>query len=80
MSAKGDLIYVQASDPVIQKNGESGGAVTALLKFALEEGIVDAVLAVKRGIDVYDARPVLITDPEEVIETAGSVYEGTLLL
>ena len=52
MSAKGDLIYVQASDPVIQKNGESGGAVTALLKFALEEGIVDAVLAVKRGIDV----------------------------
>ena len=48
MSAKGDLIYVQASDPVIKKNGESGGAVTALLKFALEEGIVDAVLAVWR--------------------------------
>jgi formate dehydrogenase subunit beta len=80
VSAKGDLIYVQASDPVIQKNGESGGAVTALLKFALEEGIVDAVLAVKRGIDVYDAWPVLITDPKEVLETAGSVYEGTLLL
>jgi formate dehydrogenase subunit beta len=80
VSAKGDLIYVQASDPVIKKNGESGGAVTALLKFALEEGIVDAVLAVKRGIDVYDARPVLITDPKEVMETAGSVYEGTLLL
>ncbi len=80
MSAKGDLIYVQASDPVVKKNGESGGAVTALLKFALEEGIVDAVLAVKKGMDVYDALPVLITDPNEVLETSGSIYEGTLLL
>ena len=78
--AKGDLIHVSASDPEIRKNGESGGAVTALLKFALEEGIVDAVLAVKKGKDVYDAWPVLITDPKEVLETAGSIYEGTLLL
>jgi formate dehydrogenase subunit beta len=78
--AKGDLIHVSASDPVIRKNGESGGAVTALLKFALEEGIVDAVLAVKKGKDVYDALPVLITDPKEVLETGRSIYEGTLLL
>ncbi len=70
MPAKGDLIHVSASDPVIRKNGESGGAVTALLKFALEEGIVDAVLAVKKGKDVYDALPVLITDPNEVLETS----------
>ncbi len=80
MSAKGDMIHVSASDPEIRKNCESGGAVTALLKFALEEGIVDAVLAVKKGMNVYDARPVLITDPNDVLETAGSIYEGTLLL
>jgi formate dehydrogenase (coenzyme F420) beta subunit len=80
VSAKGDLIYVQASDPAIRKNGESGGAVTALLKFALEEGMVDAVLGVEKGMDIYDAKPVLITDPQKVMHTAGSIYEGTLLL
>ncbi len=78
--AKGDLILVSATDPAVKRNGESGGAVTALLKFALEKGLVDAVLVVKKGIDIYDARPVLITDPKEVLETSGSIYEGTLLL
>lgn len=80
MTDRVDMIYAWASDPVIRKKGESGGAITALLKFALEEGIVDAVLGVKRGADLYDARPVLITDPEEVEVTAGSIHGGTLLL
>jgi formate dehydrogenase subunit beta len=80
LSAKGDLLHIWASDPLIREKGESGGAVTALLKFALEEGIVDAVLGVKKGADISDARPVFITDPNEVAETAGSIYGGTLLL
>ena len=80
MVVKGDMIYAWASDPKLRKRGESGGAITALLKFALEEGIVDAVLGVRRGLDLYDARPVLITDPVEVEETAGSIHGGTLLL
>jgi len=39
---------------------------------------VDAVLAVKKGADLYDAVPTLITDPEKVIESAGSLHCGTL--
>lgn len=80
VSAKGDLIYAWASDPLIREKGESGGAVTALLRFALDEGMVDAVLGVEKGADIYDARPAFITDPDEVVETAGSIYGGTLLL
>ena len=80
MSAKGDLMLAWAVDPHIRERGESGGAVTALLTFALREGIVDAVVGVKKGSDIYDARPVLITDPREVMETAGSILGGTLLL
>lgn len=80
MSAKGDLMLAWAVDPLIRERGESGGAVTALLTFALREGIVDAVVGVKKGADIYDARPVLITDPDEVMETAGSILGGTLLL
>jgi len=76
----GDMIYVWATDPEVRRRGESGGAVTALLKFALEEGIVDAVLGVKRGADLTDGRPHLTADPKEVEGMAGSIHGGTLLL
>ncbi|MFH0968257.1 MAG: coenzyme F420 hydrogenase/dehydrogenase beta subunit N-terminal domain-containing protein, partial [Methanobacteriota archaeon] len=36
MVAKGDMLYAWAKDADILKKGECGGAVTALLKHALE--------------------------------------------
>jgi len=80
MAAKGDMLYAWSTDAEIQKKGECGGAVTALLKYALEKKIVDGVLAVKKGIDIYDAQPTFITDPKEIAQTAGSLHCGTLLL
>ena len=73
-----DMYYAFSPDEEIAESGECGGAVTSLLKFMLEEGIVDAVLAVKKGADLYDAVPTLITDPEKIIESAGSLHCGTL--
>ncbi len=73
-----DVYYALSSNDEIAESGECGGAVTSVLKFLLEEGIVDAVLAVKKGADLYDAVPTLITDPEKVIESAGSLHCGTL--
>lgn len=80
MISKGDMVYAFSSDARIREIGESGGAITSLLKFALERGIVDAVLGVEKGYDVYDPRPVLITDPADIAKTAGSLPCGTLLL
>jgi len=80
MAAKGDMVYAWAADAACQERGECGGAVTALLTHALTSGMVDAVLAVKKGQDIYDAVPTLITDPAEVAQTAGSLHCGTLLL
>jgi formate dehydrogenase (coenzyme F420) beta subunit len=80
MVAKGDMIYASANDAGILKKGECGGAVTALLKYALESGMVDAVLTVKKGYDIYDATPVLIKDPAELADCAGSLHCGTVLL
>jgi formate dehydrogenase subunit beta len=77
---KGDMLYAWTNDAEIMKKAELGGAVTALWKHALESKAVDAVFAVKKGSDVYDARPVLITDPKELAGTAGSLHCGTLLL
>ncbi|MFZ2216292.1 MAG: coenzyme F420 hydrogenase/dehydrogenase beta subunit N-terminal domain-containing protein, partial [Methanothermobacter tenebrarum] len=73
-----DMYYAFSENEEIAEKGEYGGVVTSLLKFLLEEGIVDAILAVKKGSDLYDAVPTLITDPDKVIETAGSLHCGTL--
>jgi formate dehydrogenase (coenzyme F420) beta subunit len=80
MAAKGDKVYAWATDADAQKRGECGGAVTALLKYALESKMVDAVLAVKKGQDIYDAVPTLITNPADLAATSGSLHCGTLLL
>lgn len=77
---KGDMVYAWTSDEEIKKKAELGGAVTAIWKHALESRTVDAVLAITKGTDLYDARPVLITDPKDLAKTAGSLHCGTLLL
>jgi formate dehydrogenase subunit beta len=80
MVAKGDMVYAWSTDADILAKGELGGAVTALQKFALESGMVDAVVAVKKGQDLYDAVPTLITNPADLVNTAGSLHCGTLLV
>ncbi len=47
---------------------------------AREEDGGCGVFAVTRGQDLYDAVPILITDPKEVDKTAGSLHCGTLLM
>jgi formate dehydrogenase subunit beta len=77
---KGDMLYAWTNDAEIKKKAELGGAVTGLWKYALESKAVDAVLVIKKGIDLYDARPVLVTNPADLKDTAGSLHCGTLLL
>ena len=75
---KGDLYIARSADKEIIERAECGGAVTALLKSALEDKRVDAVVAVKaRDDNRYDGIPVVITDPKELIETAGSLHCGS---
>mgnify|MGYP001442048948 CR=1 FL=1 len=80
MAGKGDLLYAWTTDDELRAKAETGGAVTALLRHALESGMVDGVFAVRKGADVYDAVPALITDPAEIGGIAGSLHCGTLLL
>jgi formate dehydrogenase (coenzyme F420) beta subunit len=80
MVQKGDMLYAWTTNADLAKKAECGGAVTQLLKFALENKMVDAVLAVKKGADLYDAVPTIITDPKDLDQTAGSLHCGSLLL
>lgn len=79
MVAIGDKLYVRAADRSIQEKAECGGAVTALLKYMLEEKIVDGVLAMGKGKDIYDGVPKLITDPAAISEISGSLHCAPLL-
>ena len=72
---KGDMYLARSPDEKILEKAERGGAVTSLLKFALESGKVDAVLAIAaRDGNRYDGIPVLLTDAEKVIGTAGTLH------
>jgi formate dehydrogenase (coenzyme F420) beta subunit len=72
---KGDMYLARSTDEGLLSRGDSGGVVTSLLKFALESRRVDAVAAIKaRDGNRYDGIPVLISDPEEVIATAGALH------
>ena len=80
MVAKGDMIYAWSKESELAEKGECGGAVSTLLKYALESKMVDGVLAVRKGADVYDATLEVITDPAEIAASAGSLHCGTLLI
>ena len=77
-----DMYYAYSNNEGIKEKGEYGGVVTTIMKHLLESNVVDGIVAVKEGFDLYDAVPCLITDPEEVIKTAGSIqrYENSSYL
>ncbi|WP_295722280.1 Coenzyme F420 hydrogenase/dehydrogenase, beta subunit C-terminal domain [uncultured Methanobrevibacter sp.] len=75
-----DMAYAYSANNAIKEKGEYGGVVTTIMKYLLEESIVDGVLAVEEGWDLYDAVPTIITDSKDLIKSAGSLHCGTLNL
>ncbi len=69
-----DMFYATTNDDGIKLKAQNGGAVTTLMKFALESKMVDAVLVVVKGKDSYDGVPTLMTRPDDVIKSAGSLH------
>ena len=49
-------VLAKSQNNEIHEAGECGGAVTSILKYLLDEGLVDGVLALSPQDDVYDAR------------------------
>jgi len=75
MSSK--MYIALSSDEAILESGESGGAVTSVLKCALESGLVDGVVAVKSSTgDRFSGLSVLVTNPEDLIDTAGALHSS----
>lgn len=79
MSVKvNDKFVALSNNENIADKGEYGGVVTSIMKYLLDNKIVDGVVAVTEASDMYDAKPTLITDSKDIIKTAGSMHFGTL--
>ena len=66
MAVKNSMYYAYSNNEGIKEKGEYGGVVTTIMKHLLESNVVDGIVAVKEGFDLYDAVPCLITDQHEV--------------
>ncbi|MDL2271323.1 Coenzyme F420 hydrogenase/dehydrogenase, beta subunit C-terminal domain [Methanobrevibacter sp. OttesenSCG-928-I08] len=69
-----EFLEIKSNDSNICEFGECGGAVTSLLKYLLEEEIVDDVLTIQKQDSVYEGLPTLISNPEDLVKTAGSLH------
>ncbi len=75
----GQMWYGRSPFDSIREHAASGGVVTGLLMSLLSSGTVDAVCALQMGEDIYDPRPVIITDPEKIPACSGSLFCGSIL-
>ena len=77
-----DRMYLAwSADDGVREKAECGGAVTALLQFALESGRVDAVLATEgRNGNRHDGVPVLVTNPNDLPAMSGALHAAPVNL
>ncbi len=71
-------IGVAVKDGTIKDAAQDGGFVTALLKYALEQGIIDG--AVVSGVDEknpWTPIPRLVTTPDDLMAAAGTRYSNS---
>ncbi len=63
--------YIRSTDKNILVKACCGGVVSSILKYLLDKGIVDLVIAIKQS-SIYSGKPVFITDSKEIYNIAGS--------
>lgn len=70
------VLLTRATDTVVHETGQDGGLVSTLLIWGLETGRLDGALtsAIVEDRGPFDAAPVLVTDRDGVLATAGSRY------
>jgi len=72
------VFTARSTDGRILKVSQDGGIVSAVAIYGLEEGIFDGFVASVADPDdpeePWKPRPVVITDPDEVLEAAGTKY------
>ncbi len=64
----------QATNEKIKAVCQDGGMVTALLQYLFDKKEIDGAIVVKKQPNSWDSIPVIVTNFEDVVETAGTKY------
>ena len=71
----GNLYIARSTDKSILEAVSSGGVVTSIIKCALENGLIEGVVSVQaKSHDRFSGIPVLISRPEDLAGSAGSLH------
>lgn len=69
-----EYLLVKSKDTELLEKGECGGAASSLFKYLLDKNLVDGILTLTRGDDLYDGVPTLVKNSEELPQTCGSLH------
>jgi len=69
-----NYLLARAKDEDLLENGECGGAVSSIFQYLLDSNLVDGVLNLSHGEDIYDGVPTLIEDSKDLVQTCGSLH------
>jgi coenzyme F420 hydrogenase subunit beta len=69
-----EAVSARATDKQIQKVSQDGGIVTALLSYALEEGIIEGAVVAGPTEELWKPEPLVAMTSEEIISAAGTKY------
>jgi coenzyme F420 hydrogenase subunit beta len=67
-------VSARSTDKEILKKAQDGGIVTALFKYALEEGIIDGAIVSGPSDEPWRARPFVATTVAELMQSRGTRY------
>jgi coenzyme F420 hydrogenase subunit beta len=70
------IVAAKATDKAVSESGQDGGAVTALLLCALEEGLIEGAVVAKRNDD-WVPEAVLAKTREDILASVGTKYSST---
>lgn len=68
------IYAARARDEETHELGQDGGAVTALMRCALDKRLVDGVVSVKAGAEPWKPVPALSRNKEDLMRTIGTYY------
>ncbi|MCD6239958.1 Coenzyme F420 hydrogenase/dehydrogenase, beta subunit C-terminal domain [Candidatus Bathyarchaeota archaeon] len=69
-----EAYMAQATDDKILKNAQHGGVATALLKYMLENRLIDAAVGVTTEHPAWKPKPIVITKPENLWKIQKAKY------